>query len=123
MDEKDLVYVENGVSDAAREKDLVNRKGSVIAEGAAAYGDVETAEHYGYVHRGLKSRQIQFIALGGTIGTGLFLGIASALASGGPLGILLGYSITGIFLYMMMQSLVCSRFSDLLGSLLINHVG
>lgn len=109
MDEKDQVYVENGVSDAEREKALVDRRGSTIAEGAAAYGDVETVEQYGYVHRGLKSRQIQFIALGGTIGTGLFLGISSALASGGPLGILLGYSITGIFLYMMMLSLVCRR--------------
>lgn len=106
MDEKDVVYVDNGVSDADRERDLVARKGSVIAEGAAYFGDVETAEQYGYVHRGLKSRQIQFIALGGTIGTGLFLGISSALASGGPLGILIGYSLTGLFIYMMMLSLV-----------------
>lgn len=106
MDEKDLVYVDNGVSDADRERDLVDRKGSVIGEAAAMYGDVQTAEQYGYVHRGLKSRQIQFIALGGTIGTGLFLGIAGALASGGPLGILLGYSLVGIFIWMMMQSLV-----------------
>jgi hypothetical protein len=37
------------------------RKGSVIAEGAEMYGDVATAEEYGYVDRALKSRHIQFI--------------------------------------------------------------
>jgi amino acid transporter len=69
------------------------------------YGDVETAEQYGYVARGLKSRHIQFIALGGTIGTGLFLGIGKALATSGPLSILLGYSITGLAVFSLMQSL------------------
>ena len=54
----------------------------------------------------LKSRHIQFIAIGGTIGTGLFLGIGEALADGGPLSILLGYTLTGVFIFMMMMSLV-----------------
>ena len=53
----------------------------------------------------LKSRHIQFIALGGTIGTGLFLGIGSALTRAGPLSMLLGYSITGIAIFAMMQCL------------------
>lgn len=35
----------------------------------------------------------------------LFLGIGGALASYGPLSILLGYTLTGCFLYLMMQSL------------------
>lgn len=51
--------------------------------------------------RGLKSRHIQFIALGGTIGTGLFLGIGTALSNGGPLSLLLGYSIVGLFIFAM----------------------
>lgn len=112
MDEKDQTYITHGISDAEREKDLVQRKGSMIGEGAAFYGDVETAEQYGYVERALKSRQIQFIALGGTIGTGLFLGIAGALATAGPLGILLGYSITGVFIFCMMQALVSNSASE-----------
>ena len=53
----------------------------------------------------LKSRHIQFIALGGTIGTGLFLGIGKALSSSGPLPLLLGYTITGGFVYALMQCL------------------
>lgn len=53
------------------------------------------------VARKLKSRHIQFIALGGTIGTGLFLGIGRALTQAGPLSLLLGYSITGVAVYGM----------------------
>jgi amino acid permease len=41
-----------------------DRKGSVIAEGAQMYGDTAMVESYGYVERALKSRHIQFIALG-----------------------------------------------------------
>ncbi|KAK5124650.1 hypothetical protein LTR85_001363 [Meristemomyces frigidus] len=82
------------------------RKGSIgFGEAADLYGDEETAEHYGYVSRGLKSRHIQFIALGGTIGTGYFLGIGSAFADAGPLSVLLGYTLTGIAIYGMMQCL------------------
>jgi amino acid permease len=54
---------------------------------------------YGYVARGLKSRHIQFIALGGTIGTGLFLGIGSAFSTAGPVSVLLGYTFTGIAVF------------------------
>lgn len=65
---------------------------TAIGEAADLYGNVQLAEEMGYVHRGLKSRHIQFIALGGTIGTGLFLGIGKAFATSGPLSVLLGMS-------------------------------
>lgn len=35
-------------------------------------------------HRGLKSRHIQLIALGGSIGTGLFVGTGTTLSLAGP---------------------------------------
>ncbi|KAI9866114.1 MAG: hypothetical protein M1813_001675 [Trichoglossum hirsutum] len=76
-----------------------------IGEAADLYGDIQTAEDYGYVSRGLKSRHIQFIALGGTIGTGLFLGIGRAFVQAGPLSVLLGYTFTGMAIFAMMQSL------------------
>ncbi|RMZ75176.1 hypothetical protein DV738_g5603, partial [Chaetothyriales sp. CBS 135597] len=76
-----------------------------VQEGADIFGDVQTAEDYGYVSRGLKSRHIQFIALGGTIGTGLFLGIGRAFTQAGPLSVLLGYTITGIMVWAMMMGL------------------
>ncbi|CAL1713792.1 unnamed protein product [Somion occarium] len=43
----------------------------------------------------LSRRHIGMISIGGVIGTGLFLGSASALHNGGPLGALLGYVVVG----------------------------
>ena len=53
----------------------------------------------GALHRGLSSRQVQMIAIGGTIGTGLFLGTGRSLAQGGPASMLICYSIVGSIVY------------------------
>ncbi|QKX54744.1 uncharacterized protein TRUGW13939_01833 [Talaromyces rugulosus] len=45
--------------------------------------------------RGLKQRHVQMIAIAGAIGTGLFLGLGSSIATAGPLGSLLGYLFVG----------------------------
>lgn len=45
--------------------------------------------------RGLKNRHIQLIALGGAVGTGLFLGSASVLKAAGP-SMILGYAVAGL---------------------------
>ncbi|KAG8706833.1 hypothetical protein FRC09_002180 [Ceratobasidium sp. 395] len=44
-------------------------------------------------------------SIGGVLGTGLFLGTAGALQNGGPIGLLLGYSIVGTICYAVMISL------------------
>ncbi|POR33922.1 Putative proline-specific permease put4 [Tolypocladium paradoxum] len=49
--------------------------------------------------RGLKSRHAQMMALGGTIGTGLFVGSGQGLNMGGPLSLLLSYIIISLLLY------------------------
>ncbi|KAJ3578414.1 hypothetical protein NPX13_g2152 [Xylaria arbuscula] len=49
--------------------------------------------------RGLKSRHAQMIALGGTIGTGLFVGSGQALSRGGPLFMLLAYIFITVLVY------------------------
>lgn len=54
--------------------------------------------------RSLKSRHITMIAIGGAIGTGLFLGSGSAIHEAGP-SIILSYLITGIFIFFMMRAL------------------
>jgi amino acid transporter, AAT family len=47
------------------------------------------------LHRSLSARQVQTIALGGAIGTGLFLGTGRSLAAGGPGTMLACYGLTG----------------------------
>ncbi|KNC92694.1 phenylalanine transporter [Trabulsiella odontotermitis] len=56
------------------------------------------------LHRGLQNRHIQLIALGGAIGTGLFLGIGPAIQMAGP-AVLLGYAIAGIIAFLIMRQL------------------
>ncbi len=56
------------------------------------------------LHRGLKNRHIQLIALGGAIGTGLFLGIAQTIQMAGP-SVLLGYAIAGLIAFFIMRQL------------------
>jgi yeast amino acid transporter len=48
---------------------------------------------YGLTKRGLSGRHVQLMALGGSIGTGLFVGIRSSLRSSGPLSVVLAYII------------------------------
>lgn len=55
--------------------------------------------------RGLKSRHITMISLGGTIGTGLFLASGGAIATAGPGGTLLAYALIGVMVYFLMTSL------------------
>lgn len=58
----------------------------------------------GSLQRGLKNRHIQLIALGGAIGTGLFLGSAGVLRSAGP-SMILGYAIGGFIAFLIMRQL------------------
>jgi amino acid transporter len=46
--------------------------------------------------RGLHQRHISLIAIAGAIGTGLFLGLGSAIQTAGPAGALLGYATIGL---------------------------
>ena len=65
---------------------------------------MEGQQHGDTLKRGLKNRHIQLIALGGAIGTGLFLGSASVIQSAGP-GIILGYAIAGFIAFLIMRQL------------------
>lgn len=56
------------------------------------------------LQRGLKNRHVQLIAIGGAIGTGLFLGSGHSIALAGP-SILFAYMITGTICFLMMRAL------------------
>jgi AAT family amino acid transporter/D-serine/D-alanine/glycine transporter len=66
-------------------------------------GDAQAAGENS-LERSLQSRHIQLIALGGTIGVGLFLGSAGAIHKAGP-GLLLNYIIGGIAIFFIMRAL------------------
>ncbi|KAI3394236.1 hypothetical protein diail_3011 [Diaporthe ilicicola] len=69
-------------------------------------GDIEELHGFGEnvedghgTQRGLKSRHAQMIALGGTIGTGLFVGSGQALQIGGPCFLLVSYLLMSLLVY------------------------
>ena len=55
--------------------------------------------------RKLTARQVQMIAIGGTIGTGLFLGTGKSLSTGGPASMLIAYCIVGAIVFNTMLAL------------------
>ena len=63
--------------------------------------------------RDLKNRHVQLIAIGGTIGTGLFLGAGKSIALAGP-SIIFSYLLIGIALFFVMRAL---------GELLLSNTG
>lgn len=63
--------------------------------------------------RDLKNRHVQLIAIGGTIGTGLFLGSGKAIQLAGP-SIIFAYLIVGIAIFFVMRAL---------GELLLSKAG
>lgn len=57
------------------------------------------------LHRGLKARHLTMIAIGGSIGTGLFIASGATIAQAGPGGALLSYLVIGLMVYFLMTSL------------------
>ncbi|CAO0832801.1 Amino acid permease OS=Streptomyces microflavus OX=1919 GN=G3I39_06230 PE=3 SV=1 [Streptomyces microflavus] len=68
----------------------------------AEAGEAETGGE-GY-QRGLGARQIQMIAIGGAIGTGLFLGAGKAIDRAGP-SLILAYVLAGLVIFFIMRAL------------------
>ncbi|PYH93481.1 amino acid permease [Aspergillus ellipticus CBS 707.79] len=57
------------------------------------------------LQRKLKGRHLQMIAIGGSIGTGLFVGSGSVLSTGGPASVLIAYALIGCMLYCTVHAL------------------
>ena len=57
------------------------------------------------LHRQLNARQLTMIAIGGSIGAGLFLASGNAIYVAGIWGAVIGYLIIGLMVYFLMNSL------------------
>lgn len=76
-----------------------NYDGSTPPEGTPLTHDTSR------LNRKLKGRHMQMIAIGGAIGTGLFIGSGSALATGGPAALVLDFGIIGMMLFCVIHAL------------------
>lgn len=66
-------------------------------------------QEFGTVKRDLKSRHLQMIAIGGTIGTGIFLSSGGSVAAAGPLGALISYTIVGTSLSIILLDILAKK--------------
>ena len=84
-----------------RADELENER-ELTGDVANAVRDFASEEH-GY-HKTLKPRQIQMIAIGGAIGTGLFMGAGARLHNSGP-ALILVYAVCGFFGFLILRAL------------------
>ncbi|RKF58095.1 Proline-specific permease [Erysiphe neolycopersici] len=92
--------------EASQHKFSISKTNGIVA--AQATSDLDAVYGVGGVgrtQRRLKARHVTFIGFGGGIGTGLFIGTGSALATSGPAGLLLAYIIVGGLLWCVMESI------------------
>ncbi|RDL37814.1 putative Dicarboxylic amino acid permease [Venustampulla echinocandica] len=89
-----------GSSDSPEPKNYVS---DVHVGDAENYG-VEEDDHH-HLRRGLQSRQITMIAIGGAIGTGLIIGTGKSLAQAGPAPLFIGYTLVGFLCFLVMAAL------------------
>lgn len=79
--------------------------GKDVDGGSTEAPDVEIGETAPQLHRKLQGRHMQMIAIGGSIGAGLFVGSGSALASGGPASLVIDFIIIGIMMLLTVNAL------------------
>jgi len=82
------------------ETELESPRGHYFDLAAANYSTANTG-----LARELKGRHLQMIAIGGSIGTGLFVASGKSLNTGGPAALLVAYGFIGVMLYCTMQAL------------------
>jgi yeast amino acid transporter len=98
-----MAAVDDTSPDPYVEKGAYEKHGVIDPSGEQGHG-VHVAEN-GQLHRKLKGRHMQMIAIGGSIGAGLFVGSGGALYKGGPASLVIGYIIIGVMLLFTVTAL------------------
>ncbi|PGH11546.1 hypothetical protein AJ79_04804 [Helicocarpus griseus UAMH5409] len=95
------------ISVARDEKGTKNVEGHPLSSPQHDSDELEkhTVAKLPQLQRRLKSRHLQMIAIGGTIGTGLFIGSGGAISKSGPAGALIAYAFVGSIVYSVIVSL------------------
>ena len=76
-----------------------------MVSGASAQVSNEALEEESGLQRSLSNRHMQMIAIGGAIGTGLFVASGATVSTAGPGGALVAYTAIGLMVLLLMQSL------------------
>lgn len=92
---------------ASAAEDIVPKEGSTksVAHSASDVEKQTPVAPNGELQRKLSSRHLQFVAIGGTVGTGVFIASGTSIATAGPVGALLAYIFVGTLVYSVMLSL------------------
>ena len=93
------------LSDRAIDFDEEIKPDGTHGSALAIAADRPTGESTNELKRGLNHRHLQMIAIGGAIGTGLFVASGSTISLAGPGGALVGYALVGLMVFLLMQSL------------------
>ncbi|GAA2229238.1 amino acid permease [Streptomyces amakusaensis] len=96
-----MTSVQVGKDDGHDGKGVTGLTDTADATAARAAGGPGADQGY---HRSLGARQIQMIAIGGAIGTGLFLGAGKGISKAGP-SLILAYAIAGVVIFFIMRAL------------------
>ena len=94
-DKKELFNLRNGV-------DFVSIKEEELP---SSMQPATAAAQKGELKRSLKTRHMNMIAIGGALGTGLFLASGASISTAGPGGALTAYAVIGVMVYFIMTSL------------------
>ncbi len=89
---------DNSTNEHVKKGEVEDREQKIISQ-------VDPESRVEVLKEGLKSRHVQLIALGGCIGTGMFIGSGSILANCGPGSLLIGYIIMSVVLWDIMVCL------------------
>ncbi|CAG8534470.1 7435_t:CDS:2 [Acaulospora morrowiae] len=102
---KKLPKIKFSRKERPRDAPLKKNVGGGQGRGNVADQVVQPETEPNHLKRGLASRHLTMISIGGTIGTGIFLTSGASIAKAGPIGALLAYAIIGVLVYFMITSL------------------
>lgn len=92
---------EDKESNVSSHHGVLDTLGLKVAEGHQDVQEGMMADNADNLQRHLGNRQIQLIAIGGSIGTALFVSIGTGLYHGGPGSLFIAYTVQCIFLAMV----------------------